>query len=937
MVPSLEQIQQYNETDNKAGVCAAQAHICMLSFLTDKELTVIWANDLFYKLTGYSQKVFNSRFPTLACYYGKNREDFSLIKGKRDEALELGRDGFEVTVRFSVNGSENSYVRLSAAFAGEETGGEPVCHAVLTDVTDLVSQRDELAELYEKKKQYFQWMMDEYSGNVYISDMNTYELLYLNNQSCRALGFTRKELLGRKCYEVIQGLDAPCPFCTNKYLSENEFYEWEFENPNLKQTFMIKDRIISWQGRRARLELSYDGLSSEYKLAKKDREMDAITRTVPGGLMRLDARDMKTILWYGDGFLPMIGYTKEEFENELHSQYAYVHPEDINRTNAKMREVREHGKEDGFEARIITRGGEVKILTVTLSYISGEDSWDGIPSFYSISVDITKAREEQERQRQALEDAYHAARVANSAKTNFLSSMSHDIRTPMNAIMGMTTIAKANLESPEKMRACLEKIETSNRHLLNLINEVLDMSRIESGRIDLSLSEVNLSDLVQNVMDICRPLMVGKNQQFQISIGSVQHENVIADGERLQQILVNLLSNANKYTPEGGVIALRINELFSGVTGRGQYELICTDNGIGISSEFIPHVFEPFTRDPNVSKLQGTGLGMAITENIVRMMNGSIDVHSALGKGSKFTVSVPLELSGEEESGAGELAGRPVLVVDDDHITCINATELLKGLGMRSCWVSSGREAVRSVEAAHEQNDDFFAVILDWMMPGMDGMDTVKAIRKTMGKNVPIIVVSAYDYSEIEEDFILAGADAFITKPLFKSKMLHILQTFITEGAEMEADVPAPASQPLSGKRVLLAEDNDINREIAVELLRMRDVSVDTVENGKRAVEAFEASAPGDYDAVLMDIQMPVMNGYEAAEAIRTIKRKDAKTIPILALTANAFAGDVGKARSSGMNDHIAKPIDPEHLYSVLQQWTSCDRNGETLGGETEL
>ena len=782
------------------------------------------------------------------------------------------------------------------------------------------SQRDCL----EKKAGYFKWMLDEYVGNVYIADLDTYELLYLNQASCDTLGLPLQKTLGRKCYEVIQGRNSPCPFCTNARLTEDEFYEWEFYNPVLKRTFIIKNRVIDWEGHRARLELSHDNYSLEYKLEKKDREREAILRTIPGGFVRIDARDMNTVLWYGGGFLQLIGYTKEQFEKELNTTCAYVHPEDMERTIGIMKNSKKTGVDTVAEARVVTRSGETKILTMTFSYVSGENSWDGIPSFYSVGLDVTKDRMEQERQRRALEDAYQSARVASSAKTNFLSSMSHDIRTPMNAILGMTAFAQANLGSPEKINDCLNKINVSSRHLLSLINEVLDMSKIESGKIDLSLSPVNLAELVEGVMNMCRPLITEKQQQFQISIGKVLHENVIADGGRLQQALMNILSNAIKYTPQGGIISLRINELYSPIPGKGQYEFICADNGIGISSEFMPKIFEPFSRaeDPRISKTQGTGLGMAITENIVHMMNGTINVQSRLGEGSEFTLSVPLELCEKEEACSGELAGLPVLVVDDDQITCENATALLDELGMRGYWVLSGREAVSLIAAAHERQDDFFAVILDWKMPEMDGMETVKAIRKKLGGNVPIIVISAYDYSDIEDDFLLAGADAFITKPLFKSKMLHVLQMFCDENAAQAEHIPAPEKRlDLSGKHILLAEDNELNREIIIELLQMQNIIVDTAENGQRAVELLADSAIGEYSAVLMDIQMPVMDGYEATLKIRGLDRDDAKTVPIIALTANAFAADVGKARNVGMNDHIAKPIDIHFLMDTLQKW----------------
>lgn len=784
--------------------------------------------------------------------------------------------------------------------------------------------QQELEQKYQARTRNFQWMMDEYVGNVYVSDIENYELLYLNKNACDTLRTRPEAVLGRKCYEVIQGRTSPCPFCTNDRICEEEVYEWEFFNPVLERTFMIKNRVIDWNGRRARIELSHDMYSTEYKLAKKDREREALIRTIPGGFARVDASDRRTILWYGAGFLQLIGYTKEQFEQELNAQCTYIHPDDLTRMHALMQTIKETGESEIMEIRVITHSGETRILMITLCYVGGENSWDGISSYYSVSIDVTRERLEQSRQRKALEEAYQAARVANDAKTNFLSSMSHDIRTPMNAIMGMTAIAQLNLSAPDKVRDCLEKINVSSKHLLSLINEVLDMSKIESGKIDLIPEEVDLPDLIQNVVDMCRPMSMEKKLEFQVNVSQVRHEKVITDGDRLQQVFTNLLSNAIKYTSEGGSIRLMIHERPSAIPNKGQYEFVFSDTGIGMAEDYIPHIFEPFSRaeDSRISKIQGTGLGMAITENIVRMMNGTIDVKSEPGVGSEFTVSVPLELSEQEEAYEGELSGLPVLVVDDDQIVCESAAALLQELGMRGYWVLSGAEAVERVVDAHASADDFFAVILDWKMPEMDGLETLKAIRQHLGEDVPIIIISAYDYSNIEEEFLRAGADAFITKPLFKSKMLHVLQLFCsvnrTESAGAE---PAEKYPALKGKQVLLAEDNELNREIATELLEMQGLRIDSVENGQSAVERFRDSAAGAYSAILMDIQMPVLGGYDATAAIRAMDRPDAKTIPILALTANAFITDVGMARSVGMNDHIAKPIDIDRLMDVLAKW----------------
>ena len=887
--------------------------ICRL--LLSEELPVLWANTEFYRSIGYTKEAYQAQFSNLRHYCQAYPEDFYMLKNALLRAFDAGKTRARAVCRMPVSKGEAWFqVTATMAEAGQEDN--PVMNAVFVDVTDMYS-------LQEQRMHYFELMMDEYVGNIYISDMSTYELLYVNRVSCETLQQPIEKIIGRKCYEVIQGRSTPCPFCTNDRLTEDSFYEWEFFNPILDRTFMIKNRIVNWYGHKARIELSHDMYSAEYKLAKKDREREALLRTIPGGFARLDARDFKTVLWYGADFLDMIGYTKEQFEKELHSQCTYIHPDDHARVKKAIAGPQATGKNTVFEVRIKKRSGEQRILTITMCYVDGLDSWDGIPSFYSIGLDITEERQEQQRQRIALEDAYQAVRVANSAKTDFLSSMSHDIRTPMNAIMGMTAIARVNLESPEKVGDCLNKINVSSRHLLSLINEVLDMSKIESGKLDLSLEAVELPELIQGASDMCKALLTEKKHDFRVIVGQVQHEKVITDGDRLQQVFLNLLSNAIKYTPEGGKITLLINEKPSIIPKKGQYEFIFTDNGIGMEQEFLTQIFEPFSRaeDSRISKIQGTGLGMAITENIVHMMNGTIDVKSEPGKGSQFIVTVPLELQIEEEQSDDVLAGLPVLVVDDDQIVCENAALLLNELGMRGYWVLSGAEAVQSVQDAHNRGEDYFAVILDWKMPEMDGLETVRVIREQMGEEVPIIIISAYDFSDIEEEFLRAGADAFITKPLFKSKMLHVLQLFCCTGkTETEDTGEEETHAVLLGKRLLLAEDNDLNREIAVELLKMQGILVETAENGKQAMEMFETSEPGYYQAILMDIQMPVMDGYEATDEIRSMHRADSD-IPIFALTANAFVSDIGKAQSVGMNDHISKPIDMEKLTDILEQW----------------
>ncbi|WWR16967.1 response regulator [Lachnospiraceae bacterium JLR.KK008] len=531
------------------------------------------------------------------------------------------------------------------------------------------------------------------------------------------------------------------------------------------------------------------------------------------------------------------------------------------------------------------------------------------------------------RQKKLLSDALEQAEAANEAKSKFLSNMSHDIRTPMNGIIGMTAIAGAHLDDQERVADCLKKITVASKHLLGLINEVLDMSKIESGRVDLNEEAFNLSDLVDNLLTMSKAQIRAHQHELVVNINNVIHEKVIGDSLRIQQVFMNLMGNAIKYTPDGGEIKLTISEKKTNRKKTGFYEIVFEDNGIGMSEEFVQRIFEPFARadDGRISKIQGTGLGMPIARNITRMMGGDIAVESRLHEGSRFTVTFLLELQEEEEISYDKFIDLSVLVVDDDSMSCESACDMLDGMGMKSEWVLSGKEAVARVAQRHESGDDFFAVIVDWKMPEMDGVTTTMEMRKIVGDDIPIIIISAYDWSDIEQEARKAGADAFIGKPLFKSRMVSLFHEFVEGAQEEKKDKDTPLEDlgklDLSDKRVLLVEDNELNAEIAQEILEMTGIKVELAENGSVAVDMVAAAAPGYYDIVLMDIQMPLMNGYEATRAIRAFDRKDTKELPIIAMTANAFVEDVHASKGAGMNGHMAKPLDLRVLSEVLHKW----------------
>ena len=525
---------------------------------------------------------------------------------------------------------------------------------------------------------------------------------------------------------------------------------------------------------------------------------------------------------------------------------------------------------------------------------------------------------------QALSEAVRAAETANRAKSTFLSNMSHDIRTPMNAIIGFTTLAVSNIDDKKKVRDYLGKILSSSNHLLSLINDILDMSRIESGKIHLEETEVSLSDVLHDLKTIISGQIHAKQLELYMDAMDVTNEDVYCDKTRLNQVLLNLLSNAVKFTPAGGTVSVRIRQCPGTKKGSELYEIRVKDNGIGMSQEFVQKIFSPFERErtSTVSRTQGTGLGMAITKNIVDMMGGTIEVQTEQGKGTEFIVRLPFRIQSEHQriEKIVELEGLKALVVDDDFNTCDSVTKMLVRVGMRSEWTLSGKEAVLRARQSMEMGDAFHAYIIDWRLPDMNGIEVTRQIR-SLGDDTPIIILTAYDWSDIEVEARAAGVTAFCAKPMFMSDIRDTLMTAIGQKqAQTEAAALPAAGSDFRGRCILLVEDNELNSEIAVEILNEYGFLVDTAENGAEAVEKVKNSKPGSYDLVLMDVQMPVMNGYEATRQIRALKDPALAGITILAMTANAFDEDRKKALESGMDGFLSKPIVIEELLSTLQK-----------------
>ena len=664
-------------------------------------------------------------------------------------------------------------------------------------------------------------------------------------------------------------------------------------------------------------------------IAQIERErtaMENIQAALGSGPWSMDFNERAEIvscIWT-DMFRKMLGYKSEEdFPNRLESWSDLLHEEDKAYVMKEYWDtVRDYSGEKTYDVRyrLLTKNAGWRWFHAAGRLSRREDGSPVTFVGFFIDIDDEKKMEARlEAQRADLEDALAAAQHANRAKTTFLNNMSHDIRTPMNAIIGFTSLAAAHIDNTEQVKDYLTKIATSSNHLLSLINDVLDMSRIESGKVKIEEKECSIPEILHDLKTIVQADIMSKQLDFYIDTVDVINEHVMCDRLRLNQILLNLLSNAMKFTKPGGMVSVRILQKRNAPEGYADYEFQVKDTGIGMSPEFLKNVFEPFERErtSTISGIQGTGLGMAITRNIVDMMGGSVSVESEVGKGSTFTVSLQFKTcSGPvRQETIPELLGLRALVADDDFNTCSSVTKMLSDIGMRPDWTTSGKEAVLRVKLAGEQNDEYAVYIIDWLMPDMNGVEVVRRIRGLIGEKTPIIILTAYDWADIEEEARKAGVTAFCSKPIFLSELREVLESpFAVKNQE---EVP---QEPISfeRKKILLVEDNELNQEIAVEILKEAGFSVDVADDGVVAVERMKTAEQGQYDLILMDIQMPVMDGYEATRQIRALENPDIAGIPILAMTANAFQEDKKAAIEAGMDGHIAKPIDISKLFGIL-------------------
>ena len=587
---------------------------------------------------------------------------------------------------------------------------------------------------------------------------------------------------------------------------------------------------------------------------------------------------------------------------------------DREKVNGQIEELDAEGSVSYEGEWIHKKSGERRWFRGTVYITSVNDS----KRYVAVLSDRTQERQNQ----QTLTEALEIAKSANESKSVFLSNMSHDIRTPMNAIVGFSALMQRDANNPDKVREYTRKIASSSQHLLGLINDVLDMSKIESGKTTLNISEISLAQLVEELMSMMQPQAKAKHQDFKIYVRDICNEEVLGDRLRINQILINIISNALKYTPENGKVEMTVMQLPQRTKNFGLFRFIISDNGIGMSKEYLETIFQPFSRETTKKTLgiQGTGLGMAITKNLVDLMGGTIEVKSELDKGSVFTLDLELRIrEGEIDPEFWQKHGLTrLLVVDDEEDICKGIRYAMADTGVQIEYAPGGLPAVAMAQKAQDEGNGYNLMLIDWQMPDINGIETARRIRKIVPSEVPIMILSAYDLSEVEEEGIEAGIDGFMPKPFFLSNFRNLVDNLKThhntkEESEEQDDI-------LSGKRILAAEDIDLNVEILIELLKMAGAECEWAKDGREAVEKFEQSVPGYYDLILMDVQMPVMNGYDATKAIRQSGHSQAETVPIIAMTANAFSEDVKDALDAGMNAHVAKPIDMEQLKAAARE-----------------
>lgn len=757
-------------------------------------------------------------------------------------------------------------------------------------------------------------LLDIFGEFIYVADFETYDLLFMNERSLNILGLTSDTYKHKKCYEAIQGRDAPCPFCTNKYLRYDRIYAWEYKNPYLKRHFSIYNRLIEWEGRKARIELSFDITHIKEQVLSLEDKLEAMLASIPGGVCQCADDGLMTVLWHNETFLQLIGYTKEQFQNELNNTAGYILTEDMATAAAALERAKQTRQIQLIELRIKRRDGQVLTFLTTVNY-SPATPTTPCPGFYSVYVDVTEYKRLLDRNERQIKDALLAkAEAASQAKSRFLSRMSHELRTPLNVVIGMNQLAMRELDNKTALENCHAKIESAATYLLSLINDVLDFSRIESGKLRLSSQVFSLPAFLYDLYDMFSDGAESGEVTFSLDVEPMEEDTFTGDMLHLKQVLVNLLSNAFKFTPKQGHVGLSVRKL----TGGRQttvLEFRVSDTGIGISPAALERIFNVFEQENSeiANHYGGSGLGLSISKSLVELMDGTITAQSQVDKGSVFSVVLPFGTVYSHIPETPRFSAMTVLIVDNPQDGRA-AARILKAASIKTVCTADGEEAIRLLDASVKEGEPFDIVLLAACLPGTEAVKE-HILHQSGLEGVRVIWTGHRPLGQkgVEEDSF-----PFIRKPFFRSTLLASMQQY------GENRPTAPSSQErfdFAGKRLLVVEDNELNMEIVCELLKEYGFATESACNGEEGVQRFAASQPRYFDAILMDILMPVMDGLTAAKEIRRLEREDARTVPIIALSANAFEEDKQKSLDSGMNAHVSNPLEIEGLCRVLRSF----------------
>ena len=898
----------------------------------DADFSVIDANDGLFDFIGYTRQEFAAMGNRMSAVIWP--EDLAVMEGKLRSQLEHGNTIRNENRLVCKDGGVKWISIKAQLFTGED--GEQYFYCVFVDITDEKQVQERVRELYENELTYFAELSTEgglIQGRINITRNNLESYLSTAEASIAKVGDTYEqtiENLSASAVDAKYGQDILRAMRREKVLSDfasgKTDYHFDFLrrgrdggafwsntsfrvclNPETGDiiaffyTFDITEKKLQEQLLYKIAELDYDIITeidihkgTHHPISFCGSQKATVARQ---GYFQEEIRNVASRYMdqeAGNEYLEKMDFGYMQRQLALHDMYNFI---------VEMRD--EHGVQ--------------RIKRFKVFYINQDLGRVGV-----VRTDVTDVVRKEQRQKEDLAAALVAAEQANAAKSDFLSRMSHEIRTPMNAIIGTSTIAARSIGDDEQVEDCISKIGISSRFLLSLINDILDMSRIESGKMLLKSEKIPTDEFLNGINSICYAQAAARGVDYECILDPVLDDYYIGDAMKLQQVLINILSNAIKFTNEGGKVTLSA-ALHRRTKNDAVLRFIVNDTGVGMSEEFLPHIFEPFSQESTgtTAPYGGTGLGLAISKNIVDMMDGKITVRSIKGIGTEFTVDVKLGITEEEKLRHNKkkttynFSHLKTLVVDDDVAVCESAIVTLEEMGVKAEWVDSGRKAVKRVSDLWTDGKYFDMILIDWKMPEMDGIETARRIRGIVGPDVTIIIMTAYDWVTIEHEAKLAGVNLLMSKPMFKSSLISAFTRALGEKEEQDRQ-PESSEYDFTGKRVLLAEDNMINTEVAVMLLEDKGFKVDTAENGLRALELFSKSPEGYYDAILMDIRMPLMDGLTTARNIRHLSNGDAGEIPIIAMTANAFDDDIEKSKAAGMDAHLAKPIEPDRLFQTL-------------------